>query len=334
MYRAVIVSLLAIFLVSAQGIPHSERTRTDEATKIIDGNLVALPTRSGIDLLSLSDGSLVDHIEVKWPDSFTEITFNDGMIVYVEKLEEGKALMVYDLKTEESRELKRCEENDRYRNIVFSDGWIAYSVRTRGTRLPRLYMISLDGREEFEVPAREAWDRFASAWRNLFVVARSGIGLIEIYDVIERRVIASTYSKKGWLSDVSIDGDWVAYTDRSPDDEQPHDIRLWNYRTGEERLVLKGIKAKATERTISIERGDDCRLSGDTLVWSQSLNPEGERDDAIYRYSIERNETELVRKGMGIPVDIDGYRLLLREWKGRSVVYILHDLSTGKEVEL
>jgi len=185
-------------------------------------------------------------------------------------------------------------------------------------------MTTTDGSAEVEVKGGESW--FADAYKNYFVIWNWG-GPIELYDVLKQKVVASKTPRKGWCDGASINGDWMTYVDRTPEDRASHDIWLWNYRTGEEKLVSKGVDGKN-----GVDRQNCCIVSGDTVVWFKMNDASERRDPAIYSYSIKRNETGLVKKGELNPVDLEGNSLLF--WDFDDGEYTLYDLSTGKEVEL
>jgi len=317
MRRALALFLLA--MVSSSFASSGQYLLVDESpVRLIDEDLLALPTESGIDILSLPGLSPVDHIDAVWPDS-PIMTMNNGKIAYVEKEGEGETLKVYDLKTKESKTIKTVEKRF-WGKVVLSDDFVGYC---EGEDLwdSKLYISSVDGSEiseNFFVSA----NRFEDSWGNLFVIR--GVDFIGVYDPLEQKVIASTSLRKDNPYAVSIDGEWVVYTEAVMADDVGHDIWLWNYRTGEERLVSKGVDGKH-----SIDRQNYCIVSGDTVVWFKHNNASGKRDPAVYSYSIEKNETRLVKKGEFNPVDLDDNNLLLWDYEGGG--YLLHDLSTGKE---
>jgi len=207
---------------------------------------------------------------------------------------------------------------------VISSGWIGYRERDSDSWQGRLCMTTTDGSAEVEVKGGESW--FADAYKNYFVIWNWG-GPIELYDVLKQKVVASKTPRKGWCDGASINGDWMTYVDRTPEDRASHDIWLWNYRTGEEKLVSKGVDGKN-----GVDRQNCCIVSGDTVVWFKMNDASERRDPAIYSYSIKRNETGLVKKGELNPVDLEGNSLLF--WDFDDGEYTLYDLSTGKEVEL
>jgi len=292
--------------------------------RLLDKDLLALPTESGIDILSLPDLSLVDHIDVIWDK--VVMTMNDGKIAYVEKGGGGEALRVYDLETKEDIEIKKGEIK-RYDHPVISGDWIGYREKDRDRGQDRLCLSRVNDGRELEVKKGETW--FSDAYENYFVIWNWG-GPIEVYDVLEQQVIVSKEPRKGWCDGASIDGEWIVYVDRAPNDMIAHDIWLWNYRTGEERLVSKGVDGE------KVERQNDCIISGDTIIWVKDNDASGKFDPALYVYNMERNKTELLWKEnpskMLVPVDLNRNYLLL--WDRGNKTYLIHDLSTGKEVEL
>lgn len=320
MRRALMLFLLA--MVSSSFASSDQYLRLNwYPTRVIDGNLLALPVESGIDVLSLPDLSLVDHIDVMWDK--VVMTMNDGKIAYVEKEGEGEALRVYDLKNKASRTIKMAEEDHFYGNIVLSDDFIGY-CEGEDSWDSKLYIASVDGSEiaeNFFVSA----NRFEDSCGNLFVIG--GENFIGVYDALEQKVIASISLRKDMPYAVSIDGGWIVYTEAVMADDIGHDIWLWNYRTGEERLVSKGADGKD-----GVDRQNYCIISGDTVVWFRYNNANGKRDPGVCSYSIEKNETRIIKKGEFSPIDLEGNNLLL--WDHGNRTYLLHDLATGKEVKI
>jgi len=300
---------------------------------LMEGDIIILPTESGIDILSLSNLVIVDHIDVEWTDiRDIELGLSNGKVAYIEN-----GIKTYDLKTKEKRLLKAPEGGEIFENLVFSYPWIGYRETKREDNSTKLDIISVEGDKAYEASG-EPWDFFVSAWKNFFVIRRSE--LFEIFDVEEKKVISSHNAKRNQIEYACIDGEWVAYIDSATDWSQPNNIYLWNYRTGEERLILKGAWGKHSG--LRAEIASDCILANDTLVWKQCLNSQGERDDAVYMYSIERNETKLVRKEEAETsyalVDFDGGFILFSLFNRNPLrdlsTYVIHDLSTGKEVEM
>jgi hypothetical protein len=235
---------------------------------LMEGDVIILPTESGIDVLSLSNLALVDHIDVEWKDILdTELGLSNGKVVYLEN-----GIKMYDLKTKEKRMLKAPEDGEIFENLVFSYPWIGYRETKREDNSTKLDIISVEGDRVYEASG-EPWDSFVSAWKNLFVIRKSE--LFEIFDVEEKKVISSHNAKRNQIEYACIDGEWVAYIDSATDWSQPNNIYLWNYRTGEERLILKGARGKPNG--LRAEIASDCILANSTLVWKQSLNSQGER---------------------------------------------------------
>ena len=112
--------VLALFLLAMVSLSFAfsgQYLRVDEMpNRLVDEDLLALPTESGINILSLPSLSLVDHIDAVWPDS-PMMTMNNGKIAYVEKEGEGEALKVYDLRTKVGRTIKTVEKPFYYREL-------------------------------------------------------------------------------------------------------------------------------------------------------------------------------------------------------------------------
>ncbi|MDY6986316.1 MAG: hypothetical protein SVE93_07995 [Candidatus Thermoplasmatota archaeon] len=330
MHRALMLFLLA--MVSSSFASSGQYLLVDESpVRLIDGDLIALPVESGIDILSLPGLSPVDHIDVVWPDRQI-MTMNNGKIAYIEKEGEGETLKVYDLKTKVGKTIKTAEKRF-YGNVVLSDDFVGYC---EGEDLwdSKLYISSVDGSEISENFFASA-NRFKDSWGNLFVIR--GVDFIGVYDPLEQKVIASTSLRKDNPYAVSIDGGWVVYTEAVMGDDVGRDIWLWNYLTGEERLVSKGVDGKEgiwPFSKVRVDRQDDSIVSGDTVVWFKYNNASGKYDPAVYSYSIEKNETRLVKKGQFSPIDLEGNTLLLRGYENETYTYLLYDLSTGRQTDV
>jgi len=326
MYKTAVLLLLAIASLVLGSSSGQYLGIYNSPVNILDRGLLALPVESGIDVLSLPDLSLVDHIDVRWP-RLVAMTMNNGRVAYIEEEGEGEALKIYDLKNKKSSIIKRAEKDYFHSfQVVLSDDFVGYKGREEA-RYAGLYLASIDGNKIFEVEKGD-YAGFMDAWENLFVIKNDD--RIEVYDPVKQMAVASTQiHRKGQVYWASIYGEWVVYIEASWNDDEGRDVWLWNYQTGEERLVSKGIDGRT-----EVDHQNDCVIYGDIVVWHKRNNASGESDPAVYSYSIGKNETRLVKKGQFSPVDLEGNTLLLRGYENGTYTYLLHDLSTGRQTDV